>query len=337
MLVGLMACNPSSKEKNLPYQNTIDSLIVAKGEFNGVVLITTDGNVDYSKSFGFSNIEKEELLDTNDQFVIGSVSKQITAVLVLQAYERGAIKLSDNLRAYLPDLVQSWADSITIHHLLTHTHGITDLEKPLSFKPGTQFRYSQLGFELLSLVLESVTGKSFANLADSLFDHHGLSNTSHPDSGYDRLVNGYTEQPNGQIQYDSTSLKNFVAAGSFISTSEDLSLWNTLLHNGSLLNDSTFKLMTKRYATRQHPIFGEVEYGYGLLFKRGESKTLIGALGYSPGFVSANYYFPQTKTSVVVLENVARNLDDFKQTFYHHLEIIDIVRKRDVALKRADG
>lgn len=67
--------------------------------------------------------------------------------------------------------------------------------------------------------------------------------------------------------------------------------------------------------------------GMAYCSKKGESKTQIGALGYSPGFVSSNYYFPKTKTSVVVLENVARSLDDFKQTFYYHLQILEIVGK----------
>ena len=52
----------------------------------------------------------------------------------------------------------------------------------------------------------------------------------------------------------------------------DLDLWNKLLYSGKLLQPASFELMKKRYATRQHPIYGEVEYGYGLLFKKGEEK-----------------------------------------------------------------
>ncbi|HEX9513956.1 MAG TPA: serine hydrolase domain-containing protein [Puia sp.] len=61
----------------------------------------------------------------------GSISKQITAVLVLRAYDQGKLRLQDTLRRYLPDLKASWADSITVHQLLTHTHGITYLDQPL--------------------------------------------------------------------------------------------------------------------------------------------------------------------------------------------------------------
>ena len=88
------------------------------------------------------------------------------------------------------------------------------------------------------------------------------------------------------------------------------------------------ELMKTKYSTRIHPIFETVEYGYGLLFKDGEQNTQIGALGYAPGFVSACYYYPQTKLNLVILENTANNLDDFKKTFIVHTEIMELIKKR---------
>ena len=89
----------------------------------------------------------------------------------------------------------------------------------------------------------------------------------------------------------------------------------------------SLQLMKTKYATRKHPIFGQVAYGYGLLFKEGEEDKEIGALGYTPGFVSACYYYPQTGMNLIVLENTAKNLNNFKNTFKVHTEIMRILKK----------
>lgn len=159
-----------------------------------------------------------------------------------------------------------------------------------------------------------------------LFKKHGLNNTVHPASNnHSNLVKGYTEQADGSIIYETNTFNNYVPAGGFISTAYDLVKWNALLYNGQLVSDSTYELMSKRYATRKHPIFSEIEYGYGLLFKDQESQIQIGALGFTPGFVSTNYYFPKTKTSLIVLENMERYSSDFKDVFYHHMELLNWV------------
>ena len=86
--------------------------------------------------------------------------------------------------------------------------------------------------------------------------------------------------------------------------------------------------MSTRYATRMHPVFGTIEYGYGLLFKNGEQNEQIGALGYVPGFVSACYHYPRANLNLVMLENTANNLNDFKLTFKAHTEIMDLIKKQ---------
>ncbi len=264
-----------------------------------------------------------------DQFVIGSISKQITAVLVLQEYEKGRILLTDTIDKYLPELHQPWAQRITIHQLLTHTHGIQELDKPLEFEPGAQFQYSQLGYELLANILEKITNHSFQSLSTELFTKHGLQNTFHPNNlSYKNLVNGYEETENGVLNYCANSLSNFVPAGAFISNAQDLSTWNQLLHQGKIVKKQTLDLMKTRYATRVHPIFDQVEYGYGLLFLDGEENVQIGALGYAPGFASASFYYPKSNLNVIVLENTAYDLNKFKNTFKIHSEIMALVKNQ---------
>jgi CubicO group peptidase (beta-lactamase class C family) len=326
----LHSCAPSSTKKvsNNSFQE-IDSLIQSTQPhtFNGVVLISKGDSILYQNTKGYSNLEQKDTLKLEHQFVIGSISKQITAVLILQAYENGLLDLETPIAQYLPTLSLAWKDSINVHHLLTHKHGIQSLDKELAFSPNQQFQYSQLGYELLAQVLEQVHQQSFVELSSRLFKKHGLSNTFHPQNkGYKNLVKGYTESETGNLSYEAHSFRNYVPAGSFISTVQDLTKWNLLLHHGSLLKQETLELMSVKYATRQHPIFNTIDYGYGLTFKANEQDFQIGALGFAPGFVSSNFYFPDSEISVVVLENVAANLDDFRKTFYYHTAIINLVR-----------
>jgi len=84
--------------------------------------------------------------------------------------------------------------------------------------------------------------------------------------------------------------------------------------------------MRTPYATRIHPIFDKIEYGYGLLFKEGEQSVQIGAFGYVPGFPTANYFYPQSGINLIILENIGVNLDDFKVTFKTHMDLMDLIK-----------
>ncbi|MFN3664955.1 MAG: serine hydrolase domain-containing protein, partial [Sediminibacterium sp.] len=153
------------------YIKSIDSLLKTSlpRPFNGVVLITKNGKQLYKKAVGYADFSKKTPLTLRDNFRIQSNSKQITAVLVLKEIEKGSIKLDQPIRQYLPDLKQSWADTVTVHQLLNMSAGLVHLEKPLSFKPGTGFHYSNPAYGLLGLLIEKTTGKTYIEAANSLF------------------------------------------------------------------------------------------------------------------------------------------------------------------------
>jgi D-alanyl-D-alanine carboxypeptidase len=322
------------------YDKQIDSLIHIKTNepFNGTILISQNGKTKYSKTFGYADLDKKTPIKFSDQFVIGSISKQITAVLVLREYDKGNINLNIPIKKYLPKLSQTWADSVTVHQLLTHTHGIQQLDKPLAFKAGTQFSYSQIGYHHLTQILEKITNKSFAILSEELFNQCKMEHSFHPDlKKYKSLVKAYTQQENGDLAIEIDYLKNYAAAGSFISNAKDLALWNQNLFEAKLLSDSTLKLMTikQKNATRDHPIFGKTDYGYGITVDTKDNILQLGQTGFAPGFVSMNFYFPETKTSVIVFENVAYHTDDLKRTFYYHTKILKIIRESDLVGKKS--
>ncbi|WP_269222639.1 serine hydrolase domain-containing protein [Flavobacterium sp. IMCC34518] len=332
-IILFVSCLSFGQNKN-SFEKKIDSLIESKTTkpFNGIILISQNGKVKYSKIVGYSDLEKKTPLQINNQFVIGSISKQITAVLVLQEYEKGHLKLNEPLHTYLPELTQKWADTVTIHHLLTHMHGIVALDKPTAFKVGSQFNYSysNTGYDLLSKITERTSGKSFAMQSKELFQKCGMKNTFHPDDKeYKNLVKGYSEQENGELLFEENSFRNAPAAGSFVSNATDLNIWNQNLQAGKLLKPAAFKIMTSKQegAIRQHPLSGITHYGYGITIDTKDKMTQLGQTGFAPGFVSMNFYFPETKTSLIILENIVYEPNYLKKTFFYHSEILKIIRQ----------
>lgn len=310
----------------------IDSLMNQSGKpFNGIILIAKEDKPVFFRMYGFSDLDNKVPFKKEDQFVIGSVSKQFTAAIVMQLYEKGLIDLHIPIRAYLPDLPMAWADTVTTHHLLSHTHGIIALDQPVKFSAGSQYDYSQIGYDLLAKISEKVSGKSFNELSAELFRSCGMNNTFHPDrKEYRNLVKGYDENENKVLIYSDESLKQYPAAGAFISSAFDLLLWNQYFFGDRLLKPETLALITekKEKAVRDHPIFGYTEYGYGITVANGNNIIQWGQTGYAPGFVSMNFYFPQTKTSAIVLENVCYSTDDIKETFFYHNAILDIIKEQ---------
>lgn len=260
-------------------------------------------------------------------FVIGSVSKQITAVLALQCYDQGLIKLDVPIRKYLPELKDSWADTITVHQLLTHTHGIDSLGKKLFFTPGTSFKYSNIGFDLVAKIVAHVKKKPEDVLFAELFQQCEMTNSYYPsESLRNRIVKFAYLDSLDQPIVDADPIRNYPGAGALMSTAHDLNKWAQALYGGKLLSDSTFqKMITPQpLAVRDHPVFGNTEYGYGVTVTTIGGHLRIGHTGFADGFCSMCYYFPDQEVSVVLLENRAFP-DNMVKSFSHHVQFLNII------------
>jgi len=308
----------------------LDSILTSPNNnpFSGVVFIAADKKPQYMKVMGFSDLDHRNPLQLNDKFVIGSISKQITAVLVLQLYEQGKLKLNDPISKYLKSVPNTW-DTVTIDQLLSHTHGIIGLDKPLVFKPGSRFMYSQHGYQLLAMITEKITGLTFAEQSRLLFKKCGMKNTCHPSFlKPGELVTCFTRSANGSYTVEAKSLEGFPAAGGFVSTAGDLFIWNQCLYGGKLISNPVLKLMLspKKNAVRDHPIFGNTLYGYGITVNN-EGTDQFGQTGFADGFACMDFYFPSRKRSVIVLQNTVYDPSDMKKTFYYHKQIVARVKK----------
>lgn len=334
LLISLFSCNYKAQQKD-DFSKRIDSLLNAKNPrpFNGVILISKNGKTKYSNVVGYKNFDTKEALNLNSQFEIMSNTKQITAVLILKEVEKGNINLQDPIKKYLPTLMQPWADSVTIHQLLNHTHGIVDINKSLLFKPGTDFKYGNLSNSLLGKIIEGINHKSYSEVAAELFKSLGMKNTfcySKTDkrnlvSGYMNKDNIFTLVENSQINADN------MAADSVVATAGDLVIWNNVLHKGKLLKPNSYQLMTTESAKSQHDVFGKEKmgYGYNIRIVNEYGIQYLGHTGLGDGFASLNIYIPKSDVSLVILEN---QMNENSDLYYYYETLIKNIVLQSKAL-----
>ncbi|WGQ09980.1 serine hydrolase domain-containing protein [Pedobacter gandavensis] len=322
--------------QNNDYSSQIDRLIKTTHprSFNGVVLLQQNGKIKYAKAYGYTDFNQKTPVKISDKFSTMSLAKQFTATLILQAVEKGLIDLHTPIRKYLPDLKYSWADTVTMHHLLNNTSGLysEDMDKPLKFKPGTAFSYSNAGYAVAGLVLEKQSQKTFNQLVTELFKSCEMKNSFYPSAASKKqLVKGHTVKKDGTF-----SLNDQVRFGPdqywgshLIVTAPDLAKWNECLHKGKLLKPATYQLMTSYVITNVHPLFSEkpIGYGYGLRINDQDRILEFGHTGFHPaaGFTAVNLYYPKSNTSVIVMENQAN--ENFEIAYYFEKEIREIVKK----------
>ncbi len=316
-------------QENDDYANKIDSLIKTKNvrQFNGVIQISQNGKEKYSKAYGYANFDTKKSLNTNDEFEIMSNSKQITAVLILLEVEKGKINLQSPIKKYIPSLTQTWADSVTVHQLLNFTSGITDSDKPLLFKPGTDFKYGNTSYSLLGKIIEYSTSKTYVEVANELFKKLKMQRTfCYSDVEIQKITSGHLNTNNIFEVLENTLINsNNISAAGIVSTVSDLTIWDNQLHKGKILKPETYKLMTSYSITAQHDVFGKekVGYGYGLRISDKKRIKYIGHTGMGNGFLLTNLYFPDKEISIVILENQMN--EKMELGYYFEIEIKKIV------------
>lgn len=312
----------------------IDSLLQVKSprSFSGVFLISKGEKIIYWNAKGFINQPAQRALNIDDHFSSMSIAKQITATLVMLEVEKGTVNLNSPIRNYLPDLKYDWANKVTVHQLLNNSSGIDawEFKENLLFEPGTQFKYSNIGYATLGKILENVIGKPYGTLVNDLFKKIGMFESFYP-STTSKLVPSYYVKKDGSVNLVTKFPfdKEFFPGSHLILTVKDLSKWNFALHNGKILKDDSYQKMIHYNITNVHELFGEkaIGYGYGLRINDKAEVFEIGHTGFSPpaGFTAVNLYYPKNKISVIVLENTATEESD--NAYFFEKGIRDIMVK----------
>lgn len=333
LISGCQPAAPAGDQSLVTLTKAIDSLLQAPAErpFSGVVLVQQGEEVVYFTGKGLgANLEPTEFTPET-AFVIGSLSKQVTAALVLREAQRGNINLRWRIGAYLPRLPPGWKDTVTVHQLLNHTHGIVAREAPLAFPSGTAFAYSNLGYQLLAEILEATTERTYPELAEELFAELGMGHSTAVPAEATGLATGFARDSTGGLYPDtSTFTGSYLPAAYLISSAGDLARWNVALHEGGILDSMFYQRMITPATRQQHSLFGEVGYGYGLRVAEQDGALEIGHTGYVPGYVSLNLYYPGQKLSLIVLENLDWRAAEIGESFWWEMEVRKIFREQGI-------
>ncbi|MDN4012835.1 serine hydrolase domain-containing protein [Chryseobacterium gambrini] len=311
-------------EKSL-LKNQIDS-VFKKYQFNGSVAVFKDSVELYRKNQGFADFKDQLKINDSTVFAIGSVSKQFTAALILLQMEQGKLNVDDKVSTYLKEFQNKNYENITIHQLLNHTSGLNTLGGKLQFKSGTDFFYSNDGFNTLGKIVEKVSGKSYDENILDLFKEAGMNHSSTATSFEGENFAGafLGNQKNFEkIQNMPKRLAGKdigVPAGGILSTINDLHAWNNALYSGKILRPETLKKFESKSAERHHAIFGKMGYGYGIMSNIGKPLAFFHS-GYVKGSPSLNIFYPETKTSVIILSNISDEEQGKGFTFKPHVEI----------------
>jgi CubicO group peptidase (beta-lactamase class C family) len=303
------------------------------------ILVAKKGAVVYKKAFGNANMELNVPIRTDMVFNLASVTKQFTAVGILQLVEQSKILLSDSLQKFIPDF-PSKGYTITIENLLTHTSGIRDYMqidyanlymerwdfKPkqlidsfknyaLEFDPGTKFSYSNSGYYLLGYIIQKVSGQSYQSyIQNHLLKPLGLSHTYFDSSSIiiPNRVNGYRKEEDVFKNVDYWSPTIEYAAGGLISNVDDLFKWHKGLYSYQILKKETIQKAFIPYLLKDGTATG---YGYGWFLKTSNGIKSIEHEGGIPGFKSNVIYFPAEDIFIAALFNCGTvPVDDLSNT-----------------------
>ena len=253
--------------------------------FAGAIAVIKNGEVVINKGYGFTNRNTKSLNNPNTIFDIGSNTKQFTATAVLKLVELGKIQLTDSLSTFFKTISED-KKSITIHQLLSHSSGLVDaigkdftkvskedflqqlFATKLLFKPGEKYSYSNTGYSILGIIIESVSNQSYETfLNEYLFTPAGMQQTGYllPKWNSEQIAWSYNrgiledESPVFKYQKENNITWHLKANGGINASQNDMLLWYKALKSNTILSKESFKKLTTSHI---HFVSGKYEYGY---------------------------------------------------------------------------
>jgi len=313
-------------------EKSIDSMMAMQSwsDKPGVeIFVKKKSEVLYQKAFGNSDIESNIKLEINSVYDIASVSKEFTAISILQLAERGQLELTDDVRKFVPEF-PTQENNITIENLLTHTSGIkrhTNIswaeneaskrfknsidvinyfkQDSLDFIPNTRHSYVNMNYILLGYIIEKVSGKTYEEyIRNNIFEPLNMSNTFFGKDGQSitNKPKGYETENNDFVLHRSHSYSQSKGPGGIHSTAADLAKWYEGL--------AQFKIISKEslYKAWQPYRVNDIElsnYGYGFYTDKKFGKFAVFHNGFIFGYSTSDLYFPEDDLLILVFSNVS--------------------------------
>jgi len=291
------------------------------------LMVIRDGAVVVAEAYGMADLAANVPCTVKTNFRLASLTKAFTAMAVLMLAERGALKLDDAVSNYIPGL-PDWGRSVTIRQLLAHMGGVWDYEELVStettvalkdadvvellrrkaelyFSAGTAFRYSNTGYAFLAVVVEAVSGISFASfLRDNIFSPLQMRGTVAFEKGISTVAHralGYTVRDAGVVESDQDLTSSVLGDGGIYSSVSDLFQWDQAFYTGQLVSAAMLpRAFTPWSKTSDFPDSG---YGFGWYLSHRRGVECQWHYGSTCGFSSWIERYPAQKLTVILLAN----------------------------------
>ncbi len=301
--------------------------------WSGSVVVAKSGTVLLEKGYGFADRETKRVQTAETVFSIGSISKQFTAAAIMKLESTGKLRLDDPLSKYFPEAPKDKAN-ITLHQLLTHTAGFPGaigddydnldaaqfahlaFAEPLLAPPGQQYEYSNVGYSLLGIIVEKVSGMGYEKfLRENLWLPAGMKQTGYVLPGFqkEQLAVGYQDGKRWGSALDRPWLPDgpgwhLRANGGVLSTAGDMYRWYKALTNNVVLpKTATDKMFAPQVAEGPR---GLSHYGYGWVVQEADGHKIIWHNG-GNGVYNANMTFvPLEEVCVMVSSNSNDHISD---------------------------
>ncbi len=292
--------------------------------------IYRDGEIAYARGYGIANLEYGIANGPDTVFRIGSVSKQFTAMAIALLAEQGALSLDDDIHEYFPEM-PDYGEPVTIRQLIHHTSGLRDYltlawladwtedfsvdealqiivrQQELNFPPGTEHLYSNTGYFLLSLIVQTVTDQSLSQWADeNMFRPLGMTKTHfHDDHTHivENRADGYDSTDDDGFKISMTNL-DAVGDGGVFTTVNDLLKWDQNFYDNQLGHGGP-ELIELVQTPGKLDNGDELNYAFGLEVGEFRGTREIQHDGAFVGFRSGLNRYPDHHLSVAVLCNYA--------------------------------
>ncbi len=294
----------------------------AAGMPGAAVMVIRDGTPILTKGYGLANVDDGWPITPATNFRLASVTKQFTATCVLMLVDRGKLRLDDPIRKYFPEF-PPFADNVTIRHMLQHTSGLQDYEpiygdrfpeqvtdagvvriisntESTYFVPGSEHRYSNSAYAILSELVRKLSGQSFPDfLQENIFGPLGMSNTLAFVDGQSVVPNrayGYTVT-DGDVEFsDQSAWSAVLGDGGIYSSVLDLYRWDQAQYRDELISPEL-----KAQALTP----GHENYGFGWVIDDYRGHKRYHHSGSTSGFRNFMQRFPDLRLTVIVLTNRA--------------------------------
>lgn len=317
--------------KGTPLRNNLYAYIeqyADNKDFRGSVLIMQSGKTVFAGNYGLADDAKSLPNSEQTQYKAASLTKILTAVAIAKLEEEGKLSIEDSIAKYFPDIA-AWKP-IKIKYLLSHTSGLANytdvlvqqkaIEKggaltredllevasrtvklseqidlvsglPLAFEPGTNEQYINTNYLLLGLILEKITGDSYAGFVQKqIFDPAGMKRSTLTAKDAPDLAKPHVEHAATAKELNEENM----SYGALITTTSDLAKFMGALHGGTILKPETVGRMEKTLLFK---------HGYGWNIDEQHGSKTISHTGDDIGFQAQLTYYPEQDISVIVLSN----------------------------------